>query len=128
MILQGACKVVARFCKVIARLRRALDKAGVVVSIQVKGAREYLGLYSGEDTAGDEDDAKLNDVSFADDLAFVIATQAHLLLDTLRTAALIMWQVYEECGFRLSWGPSKTAAVLKWVGADSRMWRTKVEQ
>ena len=75
------------FCKVIARLRRALDRAGVVVSFQVQGAREYLGLFSGEDAASDEDVAQLDDVSFADDLAFVIATQAHLLLDTLRTAA-----------------------------------------
>ena len=95
------------FCKVIAQLRRALSKAGLVVSFQVNGAREYLGLYTGDDTAGDGDVAKLNDVSFADDLAYVIAAYAHQLLESLQLAACIMWRVYEECGLRLNWGRRK---------------------
>ena len=99
-----------------------------MVSFQVNGAREYLGLYTGDDTNGDVDVAKLNDVSFADDLAYVIAALAEQLLASLALAACIMWRVYEECGFRLNWGPTKTAAVLKWVGPDSRLWCTKVEQ
>ena len=88
------------FCKVIARLRRALQQAGLVVTFHGNGARDFLGLYTGDDD-GEGDYATLNDVSYVDDLAFIIVVEVRQLLESLRLAACIMWRVYEECGFRL---------------------------
>ena len=115
------------FFRVILRLRRALADAGFVVSFPVEGAKAFLGI-CGEDLQENIDHARLNDVSYADDLALVIAVKASEMLMSLKIVGEIIWRVYEECGFRINWGPQKTAATVKWVGAEGRRYRLQLEQ
>ena len=92
------------FCKVVAMLRRKLQEAGLITSFVSTGARAFLGI--GPEATGD-DVVKLKDSSYADDLAFAIWCLPHLVFAYLQTAVNIAWAVYESCGFRVNFGPTK---------------------
>ena len=109
------------FMKVIQRLRKALTDAGLVVTFDVNGARSFLGLFPGDAAEPDIDRVALRDVSFADDLAFIIAALAKDMAAALVKAGEIIWRVYEECGFRVNFGVAKTAAMVKWCGPDGKL-------
>ena len=71
------------FSKVIVRLRRALEAEGLVPTFNAEGAGEFLGLAGPNDT---ETKVKAADVSYADDLAFVLAAYAMALIGKIRAA------------------------------------------
>lgn len=112
------------------RLRAALDEAGIETVIQANGAREFLGiapeLEQGQ-TVAESERCKLGDVSYADDLAFVIAGTAHQIVDLIAKAGTIAWKVYEEAGFSLNFGPKKTAVVITWKGEGQKACRRDLE-
>ena len=113
------------FSKVIVRLRRALEAAGLVPIFDAAGASEFLGLASPSDN---NDHVKAADVSYADDLAFVLAAFAANMLAMIRTAGSIAWQVYHECGFKLNFAVNKTAVKICWKGFQARKCRLELEQ
>ena len=114
------------FGKVVKRLRRGLEAAGLTITLVATGARDFIGLH--RDTDGARDVARLNDFSYADDVPFLIAKQASLLIDAITLAGQIMWAVYEECGLRLNWGETKTAVAIRWTGEQGRESRRYLEQ
>ena len=89
----------------------------MVVTFNVDGARRFLGFYIGDPAEPDVDKVALRDVSFADDLAFILAAMAKDMAAALVKAGEIIWRVYEECGFRVNFGVSKTATMVRWCGA-----------
>ena len=105
------------FMRVIIRLRAASKKAGLITTIVVNGASNYVGLDSEGHIEGGDEVVELDDVSYADDLAFTVAAPADTLPSSLKEAGNIMWKVHEECGFRLSWGAVQNGCYYKMVWA-----------
>ena len=67
--------------------------------VSVEGALAFLGLGPGGD---DHDAVPLDDMSYADDLVFVLDVVLEEVLQVARQAGCIIWQVYEECWFRVN--------------------------
>ena len=88
-----------------------------VVSFTLEGARAFLGI--GPSRGPDRDVAKLGDVSYADDIAFVLAACAALILEQRMLAATIVWRAHEKCAFRLNFYPAKTAAPVRLASTEA---------
>ena len=54
--------------------------------------------------------------------------QPSRVIEVITRAGEIAWYVYECCGFRLNWGPTKTAALVHWHGPDSRVCKAELQQ
>ena len=64
------------FTEVVLRHRRELSNASLVVSFPIEGVRAFLSILPTPEAVPEGDVANLNDASFADDLAFVVASAA----------------------------------------------------
>ena len=107
---------IVAFSLVIRRLRAELAGIGVCSQFSAAGARNFLGiapeLLPGE-SATEVDVANLSDVSSSDDLAFVVTAIPSRIIDVVQRAGNVAWKVYAEAGFRLDFGPNKTAVVIE---------------
>ena len=71
---------------------------------------------------------EIKDSSYSDDLAAVLWRQPAQAHQVLQSAGEIAWFVYERCGFRLNWGPLKTAAMVAWYGPESKTYKLELQQ
>ena len=111
------------FAVVIRRLRKALKHAGLETSFSIQGARDFLGdvMDSHNDRVG------IEDASYADDLVFLLVCQAADAFSSIQRAGAIVWQTYLECGFRVNFGPKKTAVLVRWRGSSARVKKAEME-
>ena len=71
---------------------------------------------------------ELPDVAYADDVAPVLSADAAYVQATIIAAGTVAWQVYTLAGFRINFGPQKTAAKVRWAGPHRINARRLVEQ
>ena len=71
---------------------------------------------------------QLVDASYADDMAHVFGCSADQAVDSIRLAGHILWEVFTAAGFRVNWGPQKTACLVRWRGKNAAHSRALLEQ
>ena len=117
---------VLAYAMIIKSLRKQLNSRGYVSSMPTCGAEAFFGWSNlGEVVAAT---AKILDTSYADDLAHVIGVAAGTVPIAIADVGRILWEVFTAGGFRLNWGPKKTACMVKWCGKDAAHCRALLEQ
>ena len=72
--------------------------------------------------------ARLVDTSYADDLTNVFGCAAECVVDSVRKVWTALWEVFLAAGFRVNWGPNKTACLILWTCKNAGHARALLEQ
>ena len=100
------------FAKVKKRLLNRLEEQGLPSTCQPHGLAQSFNWKDGQAVGK----FPLQDVSYADDLAIVIADVAGSLVEKVRKVAEHTWELFAVSGLALNWGGAKTAALFRWHG------------
>ena len=84
------------------RLRAQLRQARLAVTLTTNGAAGFSGILD----YVFPDQARFDDVSFCDDLAFAVEAPAERILDTISMAGSIAWKTFHLAGFEINFGPT----------------------
>ena len=100
------------FAKVKKRLLNRLEEQGLPSTCQPHGLAQFFNWKDGQAVGK----FPLQDVSYADDLAIVIADVAGSLVEKVGKVAEHTWELFAVSGLALNWGGTKTAALFRWHG------------
>ena len=61
-------------------------------------------------------------------LAHVFGCDAGSVVDSIKLAGTVLWEGFTAAGFRVNWGPKKTACMIRWNGKAMGHARALLEQ